>query len=383
MKILYSIRIAVLATMLTASASLRAEDATLESVLPDPEERAAVEKVLAYHGVEPEINAGGRQPTVALYNEADRNSIRFVIDGESQRITSIRSNRSGLHNEHFVWFQPLDELEALFMDHTFDNKRTEEIEFDGSGLDALAGLEKLTFLRFPGGAFADAGAEAVARMPRVEELIVFHTEISNAGLGALSEHPSLRMIQLGPAWRPELVTPEGFAHLAAMPALEEINLAEIRLYWEDGLEHLAAAKDRIRKIDLKNCAVLPEDLAKLRAAMPDTEIEYIGFEEFIRQYDDGSLKFGGKLKREVDPAYIEKIRAAAEGTAPAEPEVTLEPEPAEERTWTNPEGETFEGVYVSSEDETVTILRAVDQREFEVPLSELSEGDREYVAGRE
>ena len=65
------------------------------------------------------------------------------------------------------------------------------------------------------------------------------------------------------------------------------------------------------------------------------------------------------------------------------PEATLEPEPAEERTWTNSEGATFEGVYVSSEDETVTILRAVDQREFQVPLSELSEGDRKYVAGRE
>ena len=302
----------VLVLILSAPSLSSADSVSLSDILPDAEEREAIRQIGEVLQAQPEISASRKGATISFRNEEKRSTVRFSVDRETNRVTQVRSNRSGLHNEDFQLFTAFTQMHTMLMDHTFDNKKTEEVEFDGSGLSALAGLENLRTLRFPGGAFGDPGAVAVAKLPQITELIVFHTELSNEGLKALENHPSLRSITLGPGWRQELITSQGLESLAAMPALEEIHLAETQLFWEDGLEHLVTAKDRLKTINFKNCAVLPSDLVKLRRAMPDTTIEHIGAAEFIRQYDDGSLKFGSKLKRSIDPDFLAKIRAASQ-----------------------------------------------------------------------
>ena len=62
--------------------------------------------------------------------------------------------------------------------------------------------------------------------------------------------------------------------------------------------------------------------------------------------------------------------------------ILLCPFVASARTWTNTDGQRFDGEYVTANTQTVTIRRRADRREFTVALDVLSPEDRKYVKDR-
>lgn len=52
---------------------------------------------------------------------------------------------------------------------------------------------------------------------------------------------------------------------------------------------------------------------------------------------------------------------------------------AKERTWTNSRGISFVGEFLSQNDSEVTIRRASDQKEFSVPIQQLTQEDQDYL----
>ncbi|NQX01759.1 hypothetical protein HQ447_13975 [bacterium] len=52
---------------------------------------------------------------------------------------------------------------------------------------------------------------------------------------------------------------------------------------------------------------------------------------------------------------------------------------AKERTWTNSRGDSFVGELLSQNDNEVTIRRASDQKEFSVPIQQLTQEDQDYL----
>ena len=81
--------------------------------------------------------------------------------------------------------------------------------------------------------------------------------------------------------------------VAAMPRVEELSINETFLTWEKGLEALSKAAGPLKKINFGfGAAVLPEDLAKLKAALPKVEITTLPYSKVLH----GNHFFAPRLK---------------------------------------------------------------------------------------
>jgi len=302
----------LLALCFLATLNLSAE-MTFDGVVTHPVELSALSHFGALFEQEPVIQGDRSKGTIELRDRKedtkDGGSLAFTI--EDGQVIAVRGNRARLHDAQFAWFGAFESLRSIKLDHNFDDKTTEEIEFDGSGLSALSSSNTLEVVRLAGGSFGDAGAQAAAQLPHLKELIIFHTQVTDAGIQHLQDHPSLEKLVLGPAYAEDGITNVSMAPLAAIPNLRDVTLNEMILTWEEGLEHLVAGNDHFERIDLARSAIPPKDLAKLREAMPETTIEHIGYSELIEQLDNGTLKFGGRLKKNIPAEMLSAMRAAA------------------------------------------------------------------------
>lgn len=295
------------------TAQLQAADSVADLV-NDPIEQSALSHFANLFENPPKISGDPASGEIQLEKRKEdkkgSGSLKFKV--EAGHVVSAQGNRAALSDDQFSWFQPFSQLQAIKLDHNFDNKQTEAIEFDGSGLEALTGLEKLTVIRLAGGNFADPGAAAAAKIEALEELVVFHTQVTDAGLKHFENHPSLQVLVLGPAYAENGITNDSMATLANIPKLKEVSLNEMILTWEGGLENLVPGKDHFEVINFARSAIPPQDLARLREAMPETTIEHIGYQELLNQFDEGTLKFGGRLKRNVPEQLLQQMRLAVE-----------------------------------------------------------------------
>lgn len=91
-----------------------------------------------------------------------------------------------------------------------------------------------------------------------------------------------------------------------------------------------------------------------------------------------------EIKQDGDDAFDDlkkRIRAYKKAAHPKKREVSRfeATKSYAERTWTNESGASFKGSFVSATDDTVTIRRSSDKREFTVQQSILSDADQTYI----
>ena len=125
-----------------------------------------------------------------------------------------------------------------------------------AGLEHFRGLESLTSLDLSWcQRVSDAGLKPLRELP-LETLELYGcNRLTNAGLGHLSALSKLRVLSVGPSVRG--ITDDGLRYLAALTALERLNLSWCEEITDDGLAHLTGLH-ALEHLDLMGCSALTD-----------------------------------------------------------------------------------------------------------------------------
>jgi len=175
------------------------------------------------------------------------------------------------------FIRPLDacrKLRVLDLTHTFG--------LDRIPLDELQGFPELRFLSVDVGASDARLLTFLARCPRITNLRLHRTTLSNDDLAQLlALLPELQSIEIKPASSLPIgqrINHRALAMLAAHPSLEVCawyHAGALPMPWEDGLEHVLSAQRWIGfsvPTDGPD-APLPADLERLARERPDLQVD--------------------------------------------------------------------------------------------------------------
>lgn len=277
-------RVAV-ALLLAAAGPAAAQTAPDPALFADPAEAALWQWFRGRQGVEQEFvkrDPAGKVEYVAFWHpqnseQPTRNYYRgsFSFDAD-RRVAKIVCDGAGLANDELARLAGCRRLKVLtFFHNNFPAGDTRsKDELSGAGLAAFAGsgVEEVLFGGCP---FGDAGMAAVKDLPRLRVLSVYHNLVTDAGVKLLAGHPALEEIYLGPMFTPK-ITDASLAVIGALPKIKRVRVVETYLTWEQGLRHLVAAGGALESVDLGDSLVAPEDVIKLREALPKIEIKHDG-----------------------------------------------------------------------------------------------------------
>jgi Leucine-rich repeat (LRR) protein len=251
--------ILVASALLGCAGSLRAEDAV-------PTHKEALRLLEVHRAAKVTYRAIGERKevvavTISSATFAELNCLRAF-----PRLETLSVENTDLNNKKMVApIAKLLNLRALDLANT---------NLDRDGLRALSGLTKLDALNLNGNRllghrdvevllgfpklrllglrdlyFTDAGALALQRLPRLEELDMGGTKVTDKGLAHLGKLP-LRRLRLG--WAMEF-TDAGLAHLARIKTLEELDLSFTKVTGK-GLGHLRPLAS-LKALDLRGTDV--------------------------------------------------------------------------------------------------------------------------------
>ena len=148
--------------------------------------------------------------------------------------------------------------------------------FQGTGLSALAALPNFESFSVGGSTtFSDPGMTAVAGLPHLKALRVWHTGGTIEGVKtwrALKELKSLLLGQSLPMKPPALLDDNTVAVLAEFSSLESLTLQEARL----SLAALARLKQlpNLKRLTLDNIDIPESDIALLKQELPNAVIQW-------------------------------------------------------------------------------------------------------------
>jgi hypothetical protein len=179
-----------------------------------------------------------------------------------------------LSDNGFTSLAALKNLRSLSMFHPSWNLPT----FTGAGLAHLKDLPKLEKLTFAGSTAGDAALEAVGQLKQLKEFSTWHTAQTQAGNAHLLNLPELKSLRIGQrlpmrgAPTPASFDDSTLPTLAKITSLETLHLFEARLSFA-ALEQLKALP-KLKTLRITQSDVSPEDIEKLRAALPDVKLDF-------------------------------------------------------------------------------------------------------------
>jgi hypothetical protein len=159
------------------------------------------------------------------------------------------------------------------------NPNVEVTDEDIPHIASLPYLKRLS-LRADSPRLTDASLKVLARMPRLEFLEICSAPITDAGLAHLREMRQLRSLLLGEAQpfssgdNQTAVTGEGFAHLAGLPSLTDLEIHSTALTGE-GLKHIGSLK-HLERLKLQGGAFSDDDLRSLSMLTNLQSLEIVG-----------------------------------------------------------------------------------------------------------
>lgn len=121
------------------------------------------------------------------------------------------------------------------------------------------------------GKFGIGGMDRIATAKQLKNVTLQHGVASDANVAFLSNHPNLEILKLWPSGTAAL-TDAGIPPLATIPNLKELTL-ELTVFSYEGLKHLKGA-GKLAALNLKDIALPEEDLAKLKAGLPNVAITF-------------------------------------------------------------------------------------------------------------
>jgi hypothetical protein len=149
--------------------------------------------------------------------------------------------------------------------------------FTGAGLAHLAELPEFDSLTLAGANVGDPALAAIAKLPHLTGLRLWHNTETADGLKALSGMSTLKKLTLGqrlagrPA-KPASLSDASLPELAKIAGLEELSLQEARL----GGAALLALKGlpKLKKLTVSQVDTPAADIEQLRAALPNVMIDW-------------------------------------------------------------------------------------------------------------
>jgi hypothetical protein len=283
---------------------------------PDAGEEAALQKVadLFHKAVGTELNKDGSIKTVKLSGrgEKDNASLKIQFDPKTQRVVTITGNVAGFLNEEFELFTPFVDLKALTLFHNAcqcDRAMLPEV-CDGAGLARLKGNAALRSFTLAGSPMDNDGLAAVAEVPQLTGLRMWHVKVDDDGFAALRNHPGLESIRLGPMWSPT-ITDATLEHLSHCPNLSNIFFGESYVTYENGLKHLTKLRGTLKTLDLDDTLVAPADLERFKEEMPDVTVKHKTTEEIGQMLAKDFKKSGTKVAEWVPQEVIDVYLDAA------------------------------------------------------------------------
>jgi len=246
---------------------------------------------------EPKYGHMGEWEGVAMDYEAPNGKVTFYVNEEG-RVEGVSAQGATMTNDTLRKLAGFSQLKALYFGHwgNWGDKSIPKSSFDGSGLEALSGLPIEIFSA--GGSMFNEVGFAHVRWPTLRRLTLHHVKISEEALGALSGHPQLEYIELSSMGKPQF-TDSTIPLLMTFPQIKEIALHESYLTYE-GLSQLQALNGQLEKLFFRWSLITPEDVEKLRALLPETEIVV----HAIKDLNQGHMK---KFKDWAPPEVLAKF----------------------------------------------------------------------------
>ena len=162
-----------------------------------------------------------------------------ITEADLEKVTILMLNGDLLYSteitdEGLVDLAKLQNLEKLGLAHT---------QITDTGLKAVAKLQNLTFLALSFTKITDEGLKEVAKLQKLSVLLLGNTKITDAGLKEVAKLQKLEMLWL----RDTKITDEGLKDVAKL--------------------------QKLTFLDLSNTKITKADVAELKKAMPNCEIE--------------------------------------------------------------------------------------------------------------
>jgi hypothetical protein len=149
--------------------------------------------------------------------------------------------------------------------------------FTGAGLAHLASLAEFESLTLAGANVGDAALQAIAKLPHLSGLRLWHNVETADGLKALSGMTSLKKLTVGqrlagrPA-KPASLSDVSLPTLAQIQGLEELSLQEARLSGDALL--MLKGLTKLKKLTVSQVDTPAADVEKLKAALPNVAIDW-------------------------------------------------------------------------------------------------------------
>jgi hypothetical protein len=191
-------------------------------------------------------------------------------------LTSLQSmsfNATSFSDDGCAVFAGFPKLRSLALFHPSRSNPA----FTGAGLAHLAALPELESLTLAGANVGDPALSAIAKLPRLKSLRLWHNIETADGVKALSGMTALKKLHLGqrlpgrPA-KPPSLTSATLTDLARMSGLEELSLMEARL---SGSALLTLKElPNLKKLTIAQVDIPAADIEKLKAGLPKVAIDW-------------------------------------------------------------------------------------------------------------
>jgi len=172
-------------------------------------------------------------------------------------------------------FTKLPNLKHIAFIHTSLQRN----DFTGTGLAALAAMPNLRRLGIGGCKFNDQGMAALAKLTQLEDLRIGHTFQTEVGNVHFKSLRNLKILWLGQSLQPHAnssnplsLTEATLDVLVDLKSLEALQLSQAR-YTADALARLRALPN-LKRLGLNNIDLPADDVAKLRAALPNVTVDW-------------------------------------------------------------------------------------------------------------
>ena len=141
----------------------------------------------------------------------------------------------------------------------------------GPGLAHLASCPNLEHVRLGGCRVDNRVTVALAQIKSLQSVDLQHTlAVTDEGIAALKALPKLRIVKLSPQFSPR-ITDAALVFLGDIRTLEEIELNETWLTYENGFSHLKGLAS-LKRLTLNKVVASEEDIAKVKADHPGATV---------------------------------------------------------------------------------------------------------------
>ena len=249
--------------------------------LPHPTEQQAWEQIAsrfigqAYH----KTNTAGRLIEVGI-DKQKANPLRGTFKLELNRaghVFRVTSNRSDFSNDEYKLFTAFKQLKELLLWHNGEyNLEAEHFpDYDGSGLLYLVDLPKLEHVVLAGGSLHNQGLKAMAQLPHLKKVGIWHIHADNSGFAELAKSKTLQEVRIRANWI-EKQNPALLPALLSCQSLKKLTFGATYFKIDPLRQYL---KDSSLKIfDLDDAIIDEADYQKLKKEFPHITFKWQGVE---------------------------------------------------------------------------------------------------------